>query len=34
MLRLARCFNKSWKHYVATVGQTIFAHNLLILARL
>jgi IS5 family transposase len=34
MLRLARCFNKSWAHYVATVGQTIFAHNLLILARL
>jgi IS5 family transposase len=33
MLRLARCFNKTWKHYVATVGQTIFAHNLLILAR-
>jgi IS5 family transposase len=33
MLRLARCFNKSWKHYVATVGQTIFAHNLLVLAR-
>ena len=33
MLRLARCFNKSWEHYVATVGQTIFAHNLLILAR-
>ncbi len=34
MLRLARCFNQSWEHYVATVGQTIFAHNLLILARL
>jgi IS5 family transposase len=33
MLRLARCFNKSWEHYVATVGQTIFAHNLLVLAR-
>ena len=33
MLRLARCFNKSWEHYVATIGQTIFAHNLLILAR-
>ncbi len=33
MLRLARCFNKSWEHYVATVGQTLFAHNLLILAR-
>jgi len=33
MLRLARCFNKSWEHYVATVGQTIFAHNLLVIAR-
>jgi IS5 family transposase len=33
VLRLARCFNKSWAHYVATVGQTIFAHNLLVLAR-
>ncbi len=33
MLRLARCFNKSWEHFVATVGQTVFAHNLLILAR-
>ena len=34
VLRLARCFNKSWEHFVATVGQTVFAHNLLILARL
>jgi IS5 family transposase len=33
MLRLARCFNKGWEHFVATVGQTIFAHNLLVLAR-
>ena len=33
MLRLARCFNKRWEHYGATVGQTIFAHNLLVLAR-
>lgn len=33
VLRLARCFNKGWKHFVATVGQAIFAHNLLILAR-
>jgi hypothetical protein len=33
MLRLARCFNKGWEHYVSTVGQTIFAHNLLVLAR-
>jgi hypothetical protein len=33
VLRLARCSNKSWKHFVATVGQTIFAHNMLVLAR-
>jgi IS5 family transposase len=33
MLRLARCFNQSWEHFVATVGQTVFAHNLLVLAR-
>jgi len=33
MLRMARCFNKSWEHFVSTVGQTILAHNLLILAR-
>ena len=33
VLRLARCFNKSWEHFVATVGQTVFAHNLLVLAR-
>jgi IS5 family transposase len=33
ILRLARCFNKGWKHFVSTVGQTVFAHNLLILAR-
>ena len=33
MLRLARCFNKRWEQFVATVGQTIFAHNLLVLAR-
>ncbi len=33
ILRLARCFNKGWKHFASTVGQTIFAHNLLILAR-
>jgi IS5 family transposase len=33
MLRLARCFNKSWQHFVATVGQTVFAHNLLVLTR-
>jgi len=33
MLRLARCLNKGWEHYVSTVGQTILAHNLLVLAR-
>jgi IS5 family transposase len=33
ILRLGRCFNKGWKHFVATVAQTVFAHNLLILAR-
>lgn len=32
-LRLARCFNKSWEHFVSTIGQTVLAHNLLILAR-
>lgn len=33
VLRLARCFNKGWKNFQATVGATIFSHNLLILAR-
>jgi IS5 family transposase len=33
MLRLARCFNKGWEHFVSTIGQTIVAHNLLVLAR-
>jgi IS5 family transposase len=32
-LRLHRCFNKGWQHYAATIGATVFAHNLLILAR-
>ena len=32
-LRLARCFNKGWEHFVSTIGQTILAHNLLVLAR-
>jgi IS5 family transposase len=32
-LRLARCFNKGWEHYQATVGATIFGHNLFVLAR-
>ena len=33
LLRLARCMNKGWKHYVSTVGATVLAHNLLVLAR-
>ena len=33
VLGLFRCDNKGWEHYVATVGATILAHNLLILAR-
>jgi IS5 family transposase len=31
--RLFRCFNKGFEHYAATVGLTVFAHNLLVLAR-
>ena len=31
--RLVRCMNKGWEHYVSTVGATILAHNLLVLAR-
>ncbi|MFQ5705786.1 MAG: ISNCY family transposase [Gemmatimonadales bacterium] len=33
ILRMARCFHKGWEHFVSTVGQTVFAHNLLNLAR-
>ena len=33
LLGMWRCMNKGWEHYVATVGATIFTHNLLILAR-
>jgi IS5 family transposase len=33
VLGLSRCYNKGWEHYVATVGATVLAHNLLILAR-
>ena len=33
VLGLARCYTKSFSHYAATVGVTIMAHNLLILAR-
>jgi IS5 family transposase len=32
-LRLARCMNKGWRNYASTVGATVFAHNLLVLAR-
>jgi transposase, IS5 family len=32
-LRLHRCFNKGWSHYAATIGATVLAHNLLVLAR-
>lgn len=31
--RLARCFSKGWDHYAASIGATIFAHNLVALAR-
>lgn len=33
VLRLTRCFNKGWEHFVTTVAQTVLAHNLLVLAR-
>jgi IS5 family transposase len=33
LLGMWRCMNKGWEHYVATVGATIFTHNLLILSR-
>ncbi len=33
ILRLARCFAKGFEHYCSTVGATIFAHNLVVLAR-
>lgn len=33
VLGLARCFRKGWAHFVANVGATVLAHNLLILAR-
>ena len=33
ILGLFRCYNKGWEHYACTVGTTVFAHNLLILAR-
>jgi len=33
VLSMLRCLNKGWESYVSTVGATIFAHNLLVLAR-
>jgi len=33
VLGLFRCYNKGWENYVCTVGATVLAHNLLILAR-
>ena len=33
VLGLFRCYSKGWEHYVATVGATVLAHNLLILER-
>jgi len=33
VLGLARCYVKGWTHCAATVGATIFVHNLLILTR-
>ena len=33
MLGLRRCMNRGFKHFVSTVGATVFAHNLLKLAR-
>lgn len=33
MLGLWRCMNKGFDHFVATVGASVFAHNLLILSR-
>lgn len=32
-LGMWRCLNKGWKHYQATVGATVFVHNLIVLAR-
>lgn len=32
-LLLRRCINKGFTHYQATIGVTVFAHNLLVLAR-
>jgi len=32
-LGLWRCMNKGFDHFISTVASTVFAHNLLILAR-
>lgn len=32
-LGLARCMNRGWQNYASTVGATVLAHNLLVLAR-
>lgn len=32
-LGMFRCMSKGWEHYVASVGTTVFVHNLLVLAR-
>ena len=32
-LGLARCMAKGWAHYASTVGATVVAHNLIVLAR-
>lgn len=33
VLGLSRCFTKGWTHYQASIGASIFTHNLLLLAR-
>ncbi len=33
VLSLARCMQKGWARYSATIGATVFAHNLAVLAR-
>jgi IS5 family transposase len=33
VLGLFRCLTKGWEHFASTVGATVFAHNLVLLAR-
>lgn len=33
ILGLSRCYTKGWEHFQSSVGASIFAHNLLLLAR-